>query len=90
MVWATMPLASLGKDFNVGQEVILADGGVIDGNRTRTCGLAALRLLGQLRNGRLAALSLATLPCSARLRLAASRTAGTRLRRPIDVNDREH
>ena len=31
--------------------------------------------------------SLATLPCSVRLRLAASRTAGARLRRPIDVND---
>ena len=35
-------------------------------------------LLGQLRNGRLAALPLATLPCSVRLRLAASRTAGAR------------
>ena len=35
-------------------------------------------LLGQLRNGRLAALSLATLPCSVRLRLAVSRTAGAR------------
>ena len=53
-------------------------------NRTRTCGLASL---GQLRNGRLAALPLATLSCSVRLRLAASRTAGARLRCPIDVND---
>ena len=47
-------------------------------------GLAAL---GQLRNGRLAALPLATLLCSVRLRLAASRTAGVQLRRPIDGND---
>ena len=56
-------------------------------NRTQTCGLAALRLLGQLRNGRLAALPLATLPCSVRLRLAAPPTGRARLRRPIDVND---
>ena len=41
---------------------------------------------GQLRNGRLAALPLATLPCSVRLRLAASPTGRARLRRPIDVS----
>ena len=46
---------------------------------TRTNGLPSV---GQLRNIRNAALPLASLVCSARFRLASSRTAGARLRAP--------
>ena len=49
--------------------------------------LTALRLLGQVRNTRLASLSLAILVYSPRFRLTSSATGGASAPRPIDVND---
>ena len=45
-----------------------------------------LALLGQVRNSRMAALTLASLLCSPRFRLAASATGGASAPRPIDVS----